>query len=260
MKAVDGIDELGLGDAKNTVKEIMRILLVMKRDHGLESPDRLSLYEGGSLVVNDGFRGDVHFALAALEKGLQRSATAIFENGAKTGIYDSPTPPEYYDELLYAIDAQIIIQVEKDDMNCAVQEMHRRLNIVSKWLGNTSLELAITKHRLGCFYSVLGQHEQCAQAIEESLHVGTGYDEYDTLASFKLLATAYDSMHDLDRAIRHYQCAVSMEKTSITKARLMNALSGEKNVILQLSSAYLQKVGLDSCCDQRLFPFIRSPP
>ena len=105
--------------------------------------------------------------------------------------------------------------------------MHRRLDVVSRWMGNTSVELANDLLRLGCFYSVLGHHEQCAKYLNESLQLGVRYDNYDVLDCWKLLAVTYDNMggDNKSKAIHQYECALSREKDMVIKARLMNALS-----------------------------------
>jgi tetratricopeptide (TPR) repeat protein len=231
-EASDSIGETEVLEVKDEARAVSHILSLIKRDAEVikERPclvDRLSLYEGGMLVLtdrcNDKQRLFIHIAFAALQKGLSASAMETFHRTVET--YDSPTPPGYCDELLHAIDAQIIIRVEEGGMNEAVQEMQRRLDVVSKWTGNTSFELANDLHRLGCFHSILGNHAQCAKHLEESLDVGAGHDDYDTLGSFKLLATTYDATNDTLNAIRLYQCALSMEEDSTAKARLMNAIS-----------------------------------
>ena len=237
-RPLDNIDELGLSDAK-VKTELMRkakanihICSLIKRDNEFKGKrscalDRISLYEGGLSVFVGGYNDNprllVHVAFALLQKGLQASALGVFQK--ITHIYDSPEPPRYYDEFLHTIDAAIIIQVEDGDMDGAIREMHRRVDAVSKWVGN-GLGLANDLYRLGSFYSLSGRHEQCAKHLEKSLHVGTGLDEYDEtkLACIKLLATTYDALNDT-RAVNEYVCAQSMEKNITNKARLINALS-----------------------------------
>jgi hypothetical protein len=158
LKAFDNVEELECSEVKELAKAILRIIPVIKKDVRFDrdtpgSLDRLSLYEGGSLVLAKGGQERprllVHFALTALQKGLQKSAMTMLQE--TTEMYDSPTRPSYYEELLHAIDARIIIQVEQDDLTGAVREMHRRVDVVAKWIGNTSFELATDLYRLGCF-------------------------------------------------------------------------------------------------------------
>ena len=234
-KTLDSIGQLGLLDVKEKVNEILHVMCLIKRDDELEgrgprSLDRMSFYELGSLVSFAGGykekpRVFIHFAFAALHQRLHKSAMAIFE---KIGdVYESPMLPSYYDELSHAINAQIIIQVKANDMDGALRTMHRRLDVISRWIGNTSVELAKELHRLGCLYSVLGQHEQCAKHLNESLQVGVRYDSYNVLDCFKLLAVTYDNMggDNKSKAIHQYECALSREKDILIKARLMNAIS-----------------------------------
>mmetsp|Transcript_40064 Transcript_40064/g.73298 ORF Transcript_40064/g.73298 Transcript_40064/m.73298 type:complete len:965 (+) Transcript_40064:3-2897(+) len=241
LKALATMDDLGLSDAKMEVEVALYIISVVAkrvtmRDtlvlEGKKKPgsvDMFSLYECGLPAFSEGYNEEprrfVHFAMAALEKGLHMDAMDIFKEATEK-ICDSPTPPSgYYHEVLDAINAQIIIELKEGDMAGAVREMNRRLDIVSKWIGSSSLALAKDLHRLGCFYSVLGHHEQCAKRLEESLRIGSDYDDYDTLDSVKLLATTHDAMNDKDSAIREYECALATEEDFINKARLMNALS-----------------------------------
>ena len=223
---------LGLSGVKEKAEANLHIIPLIKHDIKMKrlcSLDRKSLYEGGLTVFaggrNDNPRLFVHLAFAVLEKGLQSIAIETFQKTQK--IYDSLEPPGYYDEFLQAIDAHIcvIIQVEEGNMNGAIREMHRRVDAVSKWVGN-GLGLANDLYRLGSFYSLSGRHERCAKHLEKSLHVGTGLDEYDEtkLACIKLLATTYDALNDT-RAVNEYVCAQSMEKNITNKARLINALS-----------------------------------
>ena len=218
-KAFNIIDERHMKEKANSNLVILSTIKTLL--------DRMSLFEGGLLAFDDDYserpRLLIHYAFAALQKG---SLTSAMEKLKKIReIYDSPTPPGYYDELLHALNAQVIIHVERGDMGGAVQGMHRRLNIVTKWIGNTSFELAHDCLRLGCFYSILCHHEQCAKYCSESLHIGLSYDSYDRLNCTKLLAITYDAMNDNDKAIHQYKRALSMEEDTTMKVKLINALS-----------------------------------
>ena len=231
------IDELGFpgtqGKAKDKINAILYIMSLIQKNHEPKSEklcllDRMSLYKGGLSIsftrgCNEEPRLLVHFALAALQKRLLKSAMAIFQK--ITEITRAPTPPVYYDELLHAIDARIIIQVEDNDMDGALQEMHHRLDVVSRWVGDSSLELANNLHRLGCFYSALGRDEESLKYFEESLHIGEVFNEYDGLNSMRLLAVTYDRLNDVENAKMMYKCALSMEEDTMVQARMMNALS-----------------------------------
>ena len=229
-KALDNIDDLELKDVKEKAKVILRVMSLIKRENGSDgrktcSLDRMSLYEGGFTVLTGGYNGNprlvVHFALATLQKGLPKSV--MFLNMPK--VYDTPSPSYYYKEFLHAINAQVIFQVAKGAIHGAIQEMHRRLDVVSKWIGNNSFELATDHHRLGCFYSIIGHHEKSVKHLEESLKIGASYADYDALDSITLLATTYDAIHETDDAIQHYERALSMANDITSKVRLMNALS-----------------------------------
>ena len=233
-KVLGNIDELRLSDQssvaqmKQKAKAILRILSVTKKKPCSE--DRLSLYESGLLALEEGCserpRLFVHFALvAALQKGLLTSAAEILKR--TTEIYVLPNPPGYYDEFLHANDLNIIIQVKEGNMNGAIQEMHRRVDAVSNWIGNTSLELANGLYRLACFYSLTGHNEQCVKYLKESLHIGTDLDEYDSLSCdcIKLLAVTFDDSDKADEAICKYEQALDMEEDIIMKVKLINALA-----------------------------------
>ena len=229
--ALDEIDETRFSDAKNEAKAILNIISLVKRDieSEMERPlDRMSLYEGGSLIsftigCKEEPRLFVHYAFEALHKGLPKGAMVMLQKTAE--VYELSSPPEYHDELLHAIDAKIIIHVKDNEIERAVQEMHRRMDVVSRWLGNSSLELATDMQRLACFYSSLGQHEQCIKHLEESLHIGSGYENYDALNPHKLLAVTFDNTNDVAKAMHHYEFSLSMEEDIIIKANLLNALS-----------------------------------
>ena len=225
------IQDMGLSDLNAIAKVVFDIVSALKRNVESEQEtscviDTLSLYEGGLLAFNQ--KGNenprllIHIALEALKRGLKSRAMAMFQK--TTNIYSLPAPPEYYDEILHAIDAQIIIQVEEGDVSRAISEMHLRWDVVQRWLG-PSLELANVRHRLGCFCSLLGQNEQCIKHLDESLHVGAVYDGYDSLDSIKLLGNNFYAMKNTREAIRMYEFALSMEDDSRSKIRLMNALS-----------------------------------
>ena len=249
------LDKIELPHVKEEAKAILYAISLIKRDNEFDrkkpcSLDRIPLFEGGLMVINasgktiDKIRMFVHFALEAIRKGLPKSALEMLKGTAK--IYESPTPPEYYDELLYAINAQIIIQVKDNDVGGALQGMHRRLDVVSKWIGNASFELADCCYRIGCFYSTLCQHENCVKYIEESLRIGTGYDDFNTLDCIKLLATTYEAMEDTERAICKYKDALSIveEEDFSTKSKLLNALSHllvKVNGQCQLAIDYLEQ-------------------
>ena len=231
--ALDNTDKLGLSKMKEKVKANLHIISI-KKDNKLQdcSSDRVSLYQGGLSIFSRGHKEDprlfIHLALALLEKELQSSAMTALQKIKK--MYEIPTTPTNYDELLHASNAQIIIRVKEGDMDGALQGMHRRLNAVSNWIGDTSFEMAHDLYRLACFYSILGHHIQCAKHLVKSLDIGRGYELYDTLAIMKLLAVTYDNMYDKGKVtkgkvISQYECALRMEGGTISQARLINALS-----------------------------------
>ena len=230
--ALDNMNESGLSDSKEAAQVVLCIISAIKGNrshqksrHGPCSVDVFSLYQDGGLAAfflgfSDKPRLFVHLTLAALQQGLRISAMAMFQK--TTDIFNSPTPPAYYEQLSQAINAQIIIHVDEGDMNEAVNEMHRRLNVVSKWKGSTSGELAHELHRFGCLHSALGHHKQCNKYLEEALHIGN----CDRLDCIKLLATSYDAMHETDSAIHQYERALLITEDDFdSKARLTNALS-----------------------------------
>ena len=233
QKALDNFEELGL---RHSVEEGNQVLSIISATDGAESHrkgghsvvDVFLLYQEGRLGVlfesyNDKPRLFAHLAVSSFEKGFSVSATAMFQKTHE--IYDSPTSPAYHDELLHAIDAVMIIQIGNDDTKGAIFTMHQRLDIISKWAGNDSFELANESHRLACLHSSLGHHEQCIKYLEESLHIGSLHDEFDTLDCVKLLATTYDAMQKTECAISQYEYALSLEKDVNNRAKLLNALS-----------------------------------
>ena len=276
-KAVDTVAGLGLSDVEERAGALLRVVAGLdtharprggkaaasssdvlsrikrnvKRKTAVVSVEAYSLYGGSLPAFADGCdekpRLLVHFALEALKKNLKKIALATFKGKEIAKICASPTPPSHHNELLHGINAKIIIQVQEDNMAGAVQTMRHRIDMVSKWTGNASFELANDKLRLACFHSLLGQHKECAAMCQESLDIGAGYDYYDSLGCLKMLATsldATDNQNDMDNAIHIYECALSMEKDITTKVRLMNALShlylkvGGKS---QLAVEYLDK-------------------
>ena len=46
---------------------------------------------------------------------------------------------------------------------------------------------------------------------KKSQHIGSDYEDYDTLDSIKLLAITHDAMNDVDSAINEYESALAME-------------------------------------------------
>ena len=260
--------EIGSSDAKEKIQKILEILKLITRDDEVGggntcSLDRVTLYQGGLVYFaegcNDNPRLFLFLALALLSKGLQKSAMTTLldfipcDYGAPASpvvleglpvataaakktrdIYDSPTPPSYWEELLLGVDAQIILKVEDNDMDGAIQTMHRRVDVVSNWIGNTS-ELANDLYRLGCFYSLTGHNEPCAKYLQESLHIGMGLDEHldgrptqshtrIRLDCIKLLAVTFDKIGDQHKAIREYERALAVEEDIIDQAKLMHAL------------------------------------
>jgi len=229
-KALENVNDLGLLDIKEEVKATLHIVAGIKGDTGLvgSSPpaDMMSLYQIGVRTFSDGCDKKaqllVHYALEALRKGLPKSAMEMLKGTVQ--MCESPTPPYYCEKLMHAVDAQIIIQVQDNDMNGAARAMHRRLDMVSEWVGETSCELAKNLHRLACFYSLLGHHERCAHFSEASLDIGKIYENYDALPCIKLLAVTYDNMGNQE-AINQYERALSMEEDFPTMVMLMNTLS-----------------------------------
>ena len=157
----------------------------------------------------------------------------------------SAQAPEYYDELLHVIDAQIIIEVKDGNMDGAMIHMNRRLDLVSQWCGYRTVEMAKNLHRISCLHSILGHHKQCIEKLEESISVGAKLDGYDLVSSMKLLATTHDVLSDnIEKAVRGYEVLLTKEQVPILRARLMNALAhlhlkvgGQSNVAID----YLDK-------------------
>lgn len=101
---------------------------------------------------------NVEYLLTSFDKFQHRNKkiTEIFDSQTLV----SPTPPGYYDELLHAINTQIITQIEEGDTHGAVQDMICWLDVVSKWIGDTGLERTgspgrVATYHLGWFYSIL---------------------------------------------------------------------------------------------------------
>jgi hypothetical protein len=159
LKAFDDIDELGLSNFQEDAKMALHIISAtegvrrhQKETHSPFLVDVFSLYKEETLeVFFEGYRDKprlfVHLALAALQNGFVCNAKLLLKRTEE--ICDSAAPPAYYDELLHAINMKIIIQVKEGNTHKAVDNMHRRCDIVSKWVGSTSVELAQDLHRLG---------------------------------------------------------------------------------------------------------------
>mmetsp|Transcript_37293 Transcript_37293/g.79513 ORF Transcript_37293/g.79513 Transcript_37293/m.79513 type:complete len:529 (-) Transcript_37293:250-1836(-) len=162
--------------------------------------------------------------MATLEKGFQQDAIEIFR---KATALKSTQDPQYHDDVLHAMNAQIIIEFKEGNTDEAVQGMIHRIVYVGKWLGSSSAALAKDLHRLGCLYSAIGDHKKCMKSLGESLHTGSDYDDYDALESSKLLAKTHDILDDTDHAISEYKFALGLEKDPTNKARLMNALANQ---------------------------------
>ena len=239
-KALENVNELGLSDLKVKAELVQYFFSVFPRDNEAERQkplDLFSLYQDDRLTTFFEGYGDrprllTNLALVALRKGFLMSATVLFQKGTRT-------PPVYFDELLYAIDARIWILVNEGNMDGAVCEMRLRLDVISKWMGNTCVGLAYDYHRLGCLYSCMSHHEECVKSLHESLHLGAAHNDqhdYDALSSIKLLAATLDVMHGPEKpseAIHHYERALSIEEGLNSKARLINALS---NLLIKVSS------------------------
>ena len=196
------MEAMGLSQSK----EAEAVLHTIPTD-GPCSADLFSLYEdtGGmtGLFANvpDKPRLFVHLALAALRTNQTVNAMRMLDKIPKEA-YDAPTPPAHHTELLRAVNARIILQMEDGDFGGALYELQRRSEIISEWIGSKSLELAHNLHRLACLHSALGHHEECMQALKQSLSVGGAHDEYDSLDSIKLLAVSYDAINDKGKMLQ----------------------------------------------------------
>ena len=255
-RASDSAHELGLTDVAEEVRAVRHLFSVIpdpaaaSAGKGRPSLDLFSLYKEGSLAsmfeeCRDQPLLFFHLALAALGQGLHMSAMTMLQRIQKTErVYNSPSPPTYSEELLQAIDLTLIIRLKDGDTKRAVDDMRRRLDVVSLWRGSASIEVAHGRLRLGCLLSALGHHKQCVQQLEQSMHTGEAHKNYKALDCIKLLATSYDAMRETECAKRQYERALSMEDDVTTKAKIMNALAyvytatGEQN---HLAISYLEK-------------------
>ena len=242
LKALGSANDLGISINKEAEVALFILSILSGKDDlrhsnnssALEkkkasSMDIFHLYERGLSLFSDGYyekpRLLVHFALAALAKGLYRDAISI-STPAIVKIQSSSSTPGYFVEVLHAIDAHIIINVRDENMDGAVEAMNHRLVVVSKWLGSGSIEFAKELHRLSCLHSVIGNNDECLQHLEKAilnLHPSNGKDAL--LDSVKLLATSYEALGDIDNAISQYESVLKMENNFIEKAKLMNAIA-----------------------------------
>ena len=189
------MEPLGLLQSKEEPEVVLRMI-------GTDGPcsvDLYSLYKDSDTVglfadCRDMPRLFVHVALAALQTN-HVIALGMLEKIPEE-VYDLPTPPPHHTEFLQAMNLKIILLVEGDDLGGALYELQRRSEIISGWLGSSSLELAHNLHRLGCLNSALGRHEECVEALKQSLIVGGSHDEYDSLDSITLLAVPYAAMNE----------------------------------------------------------------
>lgn len=231
LKAMASMDDLYVPKCKSEAKIASYILSVMAGGavppEEEKRPSHYSLYEGALLSFSDRYHRNprlyLQFGMAVLRKAMLLDALQIFKQGLP--LCNLPDPPHYSDEVLHALDAQIIVEMKQGNMAEATQAMGTRLDIVTKWSGNSNLEVANGMRRLACFHSLRGHHEESAKLVAESIHVGYDYDDYNVLDSFKLVATALDAKNDTDRSKLEYEGALSNEEDPIKKAKILNALA-----------------------------------
>ena len=206
--------------------------------------------------------------MSTLHNGSHSDAITIVKS-APNQKCSSPNFPGYHAEVLHDIDAVIIVCVKEDNMDGALVEINRKLDDVSRWVGNHSVALAKDLHRLGCLHSILAKHQRCVQPLEESIHIGCSSNcNHDTLVSMKLLATTHDYLKDTEKAISGYKYALMAEKEDegfAEKVKLMNAIANlciqaggkcqlavdflEKSLEIQQDSAFIEDKDADLLFD-----------
>lgn len=171
--------------------------------------------------------------METLRKGLLSHASEILKQA--TALCTSPDPPAYLDEVLLAMDAQIIVACKGGDVVEVVQAMNDRMDMVSRWIGDSSSALARDMHRAACLYAAFGDYHESAKMSGEAIHIGSDHDDFDLLDSLKLLATSLDASNHRDAHLE-YESALAKEEDPAKKACLMNALA---NVLIKGGETHL---------------------
>ncbi|KAL7554214.1 hypothetical protein ACHAWF_017626 [Thalassiosira exigua] len=232
IKATSSMKDLRINRVEAEAKVaiyLQSILNPLREKEGNVRPMNLfPLYERGLSSIPSEYeewpRLMVQFGMAMLQKGLHIDAQTML-NKATSSFCSSDPPPHYFHDILHALDMLILIDVREGNMIRAVEMMDSRMEFVSHWVGRHSVELANDLHRAACIQSVLSNHEQCAKHLEDSLNVGSCYDDYDQKSTMKLLAVTHDALGDVNSATNEYECVLAMEKDAINQARLMNAMA-----------------------------------